>query len=93
MIREALKHGCYELQKARDAWRVAVGPDGMDADLAQHYIEVCSMERGHTLNAHTLYSLPLTQLHDMQAAKSCNALLRWHLCRQTTMSVSSRSWQ
>ena len=41
MIREALKHGCYELQKARDAWRVAVGPDGMDADLVQHYIEVC----------------------------------------------------
>lgn len=40
LIRDALKHGCYELQKARDAWRVAVGPDGMDADLVQHYIEV-----------------------------------------------------
>ena len=40
MIRDALKHGCYELQKARDAWRVAVGPDGMDADLVLHYIEV-----------------------------------------------------
>ena len=41
MIRDALKHGCYELQKARDAWRVSVGPDGMDADLVQQYIEVC----------------------------------------------------
>lgn len=40
LIRDALKHGCYELQKARDAWRVAVGPDGMDADLVQKYIEV-----------------------------------------------------
>ena len=49
LIRDALKHGCYELQKARDAWRVAVGPDGMDADLAQHYIEVQPTQTCHGL--------------------------------------------
>ena len=40
LIRDALKHGCYELQKARDAWRLACGPEGMDADLVRQYIEV-----------------------------------------------------
>lgn len=40
MFREALKHGFYELQKARDTYRLAVGPEGMEADVIQHYIEV-----------------------------------------------------
>ena len=39
LFREALKHGCYELQKARDTYRVAVGPHGLERDLIMHYIE------------------------------------------------------
>ena len=42
MFREALKHGCYELQLARDTWRNACGPEGMDADLVTRYIEARS---------------------------------------------------
>lgn len=40
LFRDALKHGCYELQKARDSYRLAAGPEGMDADLVQRFIEV-----------------------------------------------------
>ena len=62
MIRDALKHGCYELQKARDAWRVAVGPDGMDADLVLHYIEVYLDSSQMYIKKHTFGALVLKQV-------------------------------
>lgn len=43
LFRDALKHGCYELQNARDSYRLAVGSEGMHADLVQRYIEVSSL--------------------------------------------------
>ena len=41
LFREALKSGCYNLQKARDSYRELVGGDGkMHHDLVQQYAEV-----------------------------------------------------
>ena len=41
LFREALKTGCYNLQKARDSYRELVGGDGkMHHDLALQYAEV-----------------------------------------------------
>ena len=40
LFREALKAGYYELQDARDRYRLACGFDGMRHDLALRYIQV-----------------------------------------------------
>ena len=40
MFREALKAGLYELQDARDRYRLACGMEGMRKDLILRYIEV-----------------------------------------------------
>ena len=40
MFREALKTGLYELQDARDRYRLACGPEGMRQDLMLRYVEV-----------------------------------------------------
>ena len=40
MFREALKTGLYELQDARDRYRLACGPEGMREDLMLRYVEV-----------------------------------------------------
>lgn len=40
LFKEALKTGCYDLQNARDAYRVACGPQGMHKDLILRYIKV-----------------------------------------------------
>lgn len=40
LFREALKAGYYELQDARDRYRLACGLEGMRQDLALRYIEV-----------------------------------------------------
>ena len=40
LFREALKAGYYELQDARDRYRLACGFEGMRHDLALRYIEV-----------------------------------------------------
>ena len=42
MFREALKAGLYELQDARDRYRLACGLEGMREDLILRYIEVRS---------------------------------------------------
>ena len=42
LFREALKTGCYDLQKARDTYRSFVQEEGMHHDLALQYAEVCS---------------------------------------------------
>jgi leucyl-tRNA synthetase len=39
MFREALKSGWYDLQNARDEYRVSCGAAGMHADLARRFIE------------------------------------------------------
>ena len=40
MFKDALKTGTYDLQNARDAYRVACGPLGMHKDLVHRYIKV-----------------------------------------------------
>ncbi|GAB4822876.1 hypothetical protein N2152v2_009922 [Parachlorella kessleri] len=40
LFREALKSGCYDLQNARDSYRFACGPEGMNRRLLLRYIEV-----------------------------------------------------
>ena len=41
LFREALKSGCYNLQKARDSYRELAGGDGkMHHDLVEQYAEV-----------------------------------------------------
>lgn len=40
MFKDALKTGTYDLQNARDAYRVACGPHGMHKDLVHRYIKV-----------------------------------------------------
>ena len=40
LFREALKAGYYELQDARDRYRLACGLEGMREDLALRYVEV-----------------------------------------------------
>ncbi|KAL3159318.1 hypothetical protein ABBQ32_011271 [Trebouxia sp. C0010 RCD-2024] len=40
MFKDALKTGTYDLQNARDAYRVACGPLGMHKDLVYRYIKV-----------------------------------------------------
>ena len=40
LFKEALKSGCYDLQNARDAYRIACGPQGMHKDLIHRYIKV-----------------------------------------------------
>lgn len=42
LFREALKTGCYDLQKARDTYRSFVQEEAMHHDLALQYAEVCS---------------------------------------------------
>lgn len=51
LFKEALKTGTYDLQNARDAYRVACGPLGMHKDLVHRYIKVrpgnaCSFGQG-----------------------------------------------
>ena len=57
MFREALKHGCYELQLARDTWRNACGPEGMDADLVKRYIEARSLRSPIVLSGITVHCI------------------------------------
>lgn len=45
LFREALKSGCYDLQKARDTYRSFVQEEGMHQDLALQYAEVSSSRR------------------------------------------------
>ena len=40
MFKDALKTGTYDLQNARDAYRVACGPLGMHKDLVRRYVKV-----------------------------------------------------
>ena len=40
MFKEALKTGTYDLQNARDAYRLACGPHGMHKELVHCYIKV-----------------------------------------------------
>lgn len=40
LFKDALKSGCYDLQNARDAYRIACGPQGMHRDLIHKYIKV-----------------------------------------------------
>lgn len=42
LFREALKAGLYDLQKARDSYRLFTGDDGMHRDLALRYAKVCT---------------------------------------------------
>ena len=75
LIRDALKHGCYELQKARDTWRLACGPEGMDADLVRQYIEVISPSE-------VLSAQPQGESAPMRipgGADKVEVLLRWSL--------------
>lgn len=44
MFKDALKTGTYDLQNARDAYRVACGPLGMHKDLVYRYIKVGLLE-------------------------------------------------
>ena len=41
LFREALKTGCYDLQKARDTYRSFVQEEGMHQELVLQYAEVC----------------------------------------------------
>ena len=49
LYREALKTGCYDLQKARDTYRSFVQEEGIHRDLFLRYAEVSS--------AHTFQSV------------------------------------
>ena len=51
LFREALKTGCYDLQKARDTYRSFVQEEGMHHDLALQYAEVCSPQYGGSVYA------------------------------------------
>lgn len=43
LFREALKVAAYDLGNARDVYRFACGPDGMNRALVQRYIEVSAL--------------------------------------------------
>lgn len=43
LFREALKAAAYDLSNARDAYRLAAGPDGMHRGLVLQYIEVSTI--------------------------------------------------
>lgn len=58
LFKDALKTGTYDLQNARDVYRVACGPHGMLKDLAHRYIKV-----------HTSFCL-LKQTAQEQSSKS-----------------------
>lgn len=43
LFREALKSAAYDLTNARDVYRFACGPDGMQRDLVMRYIEASTL--------------------------------------------------
>jgi leucyl-tRNA synthetase len=43
LFREALKVAAYDLGNARDVYRFACGPDGMNRALVQRYVEVSAL--------------------------------------------------
>ena len=50
LFREALKTGCYDLQKARDTYRSFVQEEGMHQELVLQYAEVCLVPLRHGID-------------------------------------------